>query len=152
PEKSIRAYSEALRLWQAVKSLSGEALALQGLSLTYWSIGAAHKAYDAVVQTLPVVRALHDRGGEAIALCNLGLAGEELGRKEIALERFREAHAIWEGSGDPRRAFSIYNIAHVVQALGQTPRAGETWKDVREVSRRLGNRGVEATALSSLAC
>ncbi len=151
PEKSIRSYAEALAIWRGLKNPAGEAVTLQGLSLTYWSVGAAQKAYDAVVQTLPVVRALHDRPGEALALCNLGLAEAALGKPAAGRDHFREAYDIWTRTGDPRRAWAICGVAQTLESLGEHESAAAVWNEALSVSRALGNRTVEAGALSSLA-
>ncbi|HEY7199236.1 MAG TPA: tetratricopeptide repeat protein [Candidatus Dormibacteraeota bacterium] len=130
--------------------LSGQlASALYGFfeMRSYWSDQA-----EANQAGLAVARRTGDRAGEALALNDLGMALDRLGRYPEALARLRESLAISRDLGDVRgQAVSLFYLSLCHLWLGDLDEAIAGQRESLALYRRLGDRVGQAVGLSTLA-
>jgi tetratricopeptide (TPR) repeat protein len=92
-------YGQLVTAWQAAAPTTTEdqrrwANSLNNLGNAYQSLGEYHRAISLHEQSLEIMRAIGDRGGEAASLGNLGNAYFSLGEYRRAISLHEQSLAI----------------------------------------------------------
>jgi CHAT domain-containing protein len=113
---------------------------------------ALNSAVKMVEDTLPRIRAIEDRWGEANALTILGAAYYRLSEYQKTIEVFNSALAIWREVPDGLRgqALAISYIANSYDLLGEWPKVIESLKLALPIYRSIGDRQGEGKTLSDI--
>ncbi|MEG4142401.1 CHAT domain-containing tetratricopeptide repeat protein, partial [Microcoleus sp. Pol7_B1] len=99
-------------------------ITLNNIGLGYSELGEKQKALEYYSQSLPLRRAVGDRGGEAITLNNIGLGYSELGEKQKALEYYSQSLPLRRAVGDRAgEALTLYNIGYTKRDLNNLTEA-----------------------------
>src|SRR6476661_438893 len=159
--KAIAKLEEALKLYGETSENEGQAITIEneGQALTllllgkvYDDLGEKQKALEYYSQSLPLQRAVGDRGGEASTLNNIGLAYSALGETQKALEYYSQSLPLQRAVGDRRgEAVTLNNIALVYLQLGEKQKALEYFGQSLPLSRAVGDRTQEALTLNNIA-
>ena len=148
-------YDEAAHLWLQSELPFARAIALkQGGSLAFW-MGELDRALDFYSDALGLLDDLGKAGDprQIPLILNLqgqahGLAGDALRAKTL----YEEAQSMAEASRDDESLLvSLSNLAYWEEAVGDLRQAEKLHREVLELSRQLGLRAREATALTELA-
>jgi tetratricopeptide (TPR) repeat protein len=103
------------------------------------------------VISLDIARRLQDRGNEAVALNNLGLAMAGLRRFAEAIIAHQDAAAIGQETGDRNgEGNALVNLGDALREAGRPEEAIATCKDAAAIFRETGDRNGEAIALNNL--
>lgn len=101
--------------------------------------GRARDGY--LVQALVVNKRLGDRRGEADVLNALGVAAQQLGEVEEAIESYRQAGELRRGAGDLRGySATLTNLAYLQSLDGDHEAAAGTLAEALAIGERLGDR------------
>ncbi|MGW1803029.1 ATP-binding protein [Streptomyces sp. NPDC001984] len=102
-------------------------------------------------RSLPLLRRLGDRPGEAAALLDLGLVSREQGRLGEAVQHYQRCVAIYGELGDRRgEAIVLRSLGFVYRDLGRFREAAATQEQCLATFRSLGDTRWEAFALRGL--
>ncbi len=122
----------------------GYAASLNSLAALYYSTGQYQKAADYFTQSLPLFRALDDRGSEAKTLYRIGAIYSSLGEKRKALEYFAQALPLERNLGDRSgEAATLTSIGTVYSRLGDLRKALEYYNQALPLVRAADNRSGE---------
>jgi len=114
---------------------------------SYWSDQAEVNQH-----ALAVARRTGDRAGQTIALNDLGMAHDRLGRYPEAIAALQESLAISRELGDLRgQAAGLFNLSLSHLWLGRHEEAIAGQRESLDLYRRLGDRAGQAVGLSTLA-
>ncbi|GAA0387630.1 hypothetical protein GCM10009530_43360 [Microbispora corallina] len=134
--------------------LSGDVAAEAGLLRSTGSLYRHTRRFEAVSylnRSLPLLRALGDRRGEAAALLDLGLISREQGRLSEAIRYYERCAAIYSELGDRHgEAIVLRSLGFVYRDLGRFREAAATHEQCLATFRSLGDRRWEAFALRGL--
>jgi tetratricopeptide (TPR) repeat protein len=151
-QQAILKYEEALLQWRAAGEKRGEALTLEGLGVTYSSIGQLAKAVGCYEQA---VLLWHDLGlqlSEAATLTNMGTAHWRAGETKKALESHGRALPLARAAGDPQiEGLVLSNTGAVYWSLGQPLEALKFFGQALPSFQRLGNQRLQAVTLNNIA-
>ncbi|MEG4444159.1 CHAT domain-containing protein, partial [Microcoleus sp. AT9_B4] len=118
----------------------------------YSQLGEKQKALEYYSQSLPLRRAVGDRGGEAVTLSNIGTVYDDLGEKLKALEYYSQSLPLRRATGDRGgEATTLGNIGIIYSALGEQQKALEYLGQSLSLSRAVGDRSGEAVTLFNIA-
>ena len=96
-------------------------------------------------------RSLKDKYGEALSLYNAGLAYYDLGKRQKALDYYRQALPLLRAVGARgSEATTLSNIGAVYSGLGEKQKALDYYRQALPLRRSVGDRRGEATILSSV--
>ena len=96
-------------------------------------------------------RQLNDKGNEAAALNNLGLALREVRRFEEAISAHQDAAAIDRQTGDRHsEGMALNNLGAALREVGRFEEAVSAHQDAAAIYRETGDRHCEGTALGNL--
>jgi CHAT domain-containing protein/Tfp pilus assembly protein PilF len=114
-------------------------------------LGEKQKALEYYNQALPLLRAVGDRGGEAMTLNNIGAVYSSLGEKQKALEYYNQALPLRRVVGDRGgEATTLNNIGGVYDDLGEKQKALEYYNQALPLYKVVGDREGEATTLNNI--
>ncbi len=114
-------------------------------------MGEKQKALEYYSQSLPLLRAVGDRGGEATTLNNIGLVYSALGEQQKALEYYSQSLPLKRAVGDRGgEATTLNSIGLVYSELGEKQKALEYYSQSLPLKRAVGDRGGEATTLNNI--
>ena len=114
-------------------------------------MGEQKKALEYYNQSLPLFRAVGDRGGEALTLSNIGGVYSQLGEQQKALEYYNQSLPLSRAVGDrSREALTLNNIGLVYSQLGEQQKALEYYNQSLPLSRAVGDRRGEALTLNNI--
>jgi tetratricopeptide (TPR) repeat protein len=155
-QRLVSVYGQLVTAWQAAAPTTTEdqrrwANSLNNLGNAYQSLGEYHRAISLHEQSLEIMRAIGDRGGEAASLGNLGNAYFSLGEYRRAISLHEQSLAIEREIGDRRgEATSLSGLGNVYFSLGEYHQASSLHKQSLEIMREIGDRGGEAASLGNL--
>ena len=96
-------------------------------------------------------RRLGDRGNEAAALGNLGIALREMRRFEEAITAYQDAAAIFRETGDRHgEGMALNNLGIALREAGRFEEAITAHQDAAAIFRETGDRHGEGMALNNL--
>ncbi|MEG4206766.1 CHAT domain-containing protein, partial [Microcoleus sp. Pol7_A1] len=128
-----------------------EAVTLNNIGQVYSQLGEKQKALEYYSQSLPLNRAVGNRGGEAVTLSSIGSVYSELGEKQKALEYYSQSLPLSRAAGNrAQEAVTLNNIGQVYSQLGEKQKALEYYSQSLLLSRAVGNRGGEAATLNNI--
>jgi len=100
---------------------------------------------------LAAARRLHHRGGEAVALGNLGNAYANLGQIRRAIEFYEQSLVIDREIGDRRgEGANLGNLGVAYKNLGEAQRAIQFFEQALQIDREINNRRDEGSDLVNL--
>ncbi|WP_346137951.1 caspase, EACC1-associated type [Streptomyces coeruleofuscus] len=150
-EEATAAFQEALTIYQALGSRSGQAGAMQGLGEIHRLQGRDEEATAAYQEALAIFQALGDRLGQAYVTQGLGEIHQAQGRYEEATAAYQEALTIFQALGDR------LGQAYVTQGLGEIHRlqdryeeATAAYQEILAIFQALGDRLGQAGAMQGL--
>ena len=148
---AIAKYSEALKLWRAVGDRRFEALTLNGIGLTYYTLNDYQKTLEYYNQALEVRRALKDRSGEAVMLSSLGGVYSNLGEKQKALDFYNQALALFRALKNRLlEAFTLNGIGGVYFDLGDRQKALDSYKSALAIQQAEGDASGAGSTLQTI--
>jgi tetratricopeptide (TPR) repeat protein len=122
------------------------------LGVVYSNLGENQKALDHYNQALPLLRALGNHRGEAIALFNIGGIYSFFGERHKALDHFNQSLLLIQSLGDRRgEARTLYGIGTIYELLGQPQKALRYYDQALPILRIVGDVAWEAKTLTSRA-
>ncbi|HTX85118.1 MAG TPA: tetratricopeptide repeat protein [Streptosporangiaceae bacterium] len=149
--EAIAAHNLAL---QAARDLADPARIAQAslaLSAVLQQTGGHETALPRAEEAAAIYRQLGDRGGEADALDQMGLAHQRTARSREALAYFREAWILYRAIEDPRGvAAALSHSGIACWHLGRYPEARTHMREALSLYRGVGDRRGEAKALNNL--
>ena len=96
-------------------------------------------------------QSLDDKYGQALSLYSAGLAYNDVGEKQKALDYYRQALPLWRSVGDRGgEAATLNNIGQLYDDLGEKQKALDYFNQALPLRRAVGDRGGEATTLSNI--
>ncbi|MEG4059281.1 tetratricopeptide repeat protein, partial [Microcoleus sp. Pol7_B2] len=117
----------------------------------YDKLGEKQKALEYYSQSLPLLRAVGDRGREAISLNNIGGVYADLGEQQKALEYYSQSLPLYRAVGDRGgEAITLNNIGLGYSELGEKQKALEYYSQSLPLRRAVGDRGGEAITLNNI--
>jgi CHAT domain-containing protein len=104
-----------------------------------------------VFHSLAIAKQIVDRNGEATSLSNLGVAYNNLGQYQKAIEYYQQSLAIKKQIGDRNgEGISLNNLGSGYHSLGQYQKAIEYYQQSLAIAKQIVDRKGEATSLSNL--
>ncbi|MGL5065867.1 MAG: tetratricopeptide repeat protein [Microcoleus sp.] len=102
-------------------------------------------------EALKLYRSAGNRAKEAVTLNNIGLAYNNLGEKQKALDYYNQSLPLSRAAGDRSvEAVTLNNIGLAYDNLGEKQKALEYYNQSLPLSRAVGNRPVEALTLNNI--
>ncbi|MEG4005183.1 CHAT domain-containing protein [Microcoleus sp. Pol11C1] len=173
-QQALNYYKQALSWNQTVADRPKQAVILNNIGAVYYALGEKQQAIDYYKQVLSLIRemgdrpeasinlsnisnipansdtSLGDRTGEATTLNNIGLAYNDLGEKQKALEYFNQALPLFRAMGDrAKEATTLTNIGLVYSDLGEKQTALDYYKQALDLRQKAGDRRGEALTLNN---
>jgi CHAT domain-containing protein len=147
-QRALDLYNAALPIFRSVSHRVGEAYTLQEQAEAYIWLGEDGKAEQLLKQALAIWRAISNRRGEIQTLLILGNAHRAEHRYSQALAEELEVLSVGEAAGYQReQALAQNNVASILLRTGDTRASLEASAKGLEMSRRIGDRSQESTAL-----
>ncbi|MBI4751961.1 MAG: tetratricopeptide repeat protein [Acidobacteria bacterium] len=150
-QQAIGKYQAALKLFQSVGDVQGQATCLNAIGFSFYSIGEPQKAIGFYEQTLPLVATLKDRSGEGYTLYNLGLAYSSMGEKLTAIRYYLQALPHFEATQDLYGKGSVLNgIGAAYAVTGDLQKAVEYYQKALPLREKVGDQNGLAVTVSNL--
>lgn len=131
--------------------LTGEARAHLAVSHALDEQGDHLEAMAHAKSALELYRAAGHRGGEAVALHNIGWTHSQLRDYKQSLAELQQALALFRALGHhPGQAATWGSLGHIHSELGQFAEAIDCYSRAVELNSRLGDRWAQATHLHNL--
>lgn len=149
-EAAIKAWQQALSLFQQLKDPSKEALVLGRLGLAQQTLGDPRQAIRYFNQALPILRQTDEQTIEASVLGNLGNNYLKVGRYADAIAAYNQSITLWQqlknltSEGQARRG-----LGNVYIALGQYPEALKQHEQGLKIAQRVNSPEALANAYNS---
>lgn len=145
--RALAAYEKALAISREKRNLSGEALALRGISGIYWARGEYDQAIELSVRSLEAFQHVGDHAGQASALSNIGIFHYIYGDYDEALDHYGRALQIDRDLGDRfGEGIRLNNIGVVHKDLGNNDKAMKSFSSLLKISKELDRPYTEAFA------
>jgi CHAT domain-containing protein/Tfp pilus assembly protein PilF len=139
-QAALESLQQALRIYQDIGDRRGEALALNGIGITYADIQQSARALEYLHQALAIFTELGDRFEQGTALSNIGSIYSDLRQYERALEYLQQALVIRQETGDRAGEWTTLNsIAIAYSGLGQSRQALEFYQQALTSLRAIGD-------------
>ncbi|MEG4045315.1 CHAT domain-containing protein [Microcoleus sp. Pol17_C1] len=173
-QQALDYYKQALSWNRTLADRPKQAVILNNIGAVYYALGEKQQAIDYYNQVLSLIRemgdrpeasinlsnisnlpansdtSLGDRTGEATTLNNIGLAYNDLGEKQKALEYFNQALPLFRAMGDrAKEATTLTNIGLVYSDLGEKQTALDYYKQALDLRQNAGDRRGEALTLNN---
>jgi CHAT domain-containing protein/Tfp pilus assembly protein PilF len=141
----------ALRCYQDVGDLSGEALTLAGIGLIYQALGRSTEALKTYTQALKIVHQINDRDTEDILLNNIAYSYDALGQYTEALAYYQQSLIITRQIGNrSSEALTLTNIGVLYNKQGFYAKALEYHQQALAIMRALGEQASIGSALVNI--
>ncbi|HYH85194.1 MAG TPA: CHAT domain-containing protein [Pyrinomonadaceae bacterium] len=125
--------------------MQAELLVGQG---TAESLQSAMKKYE---ESLPLFRALGDRGREAVTLGSIGMIYDSLSDNQKALDYYSQALPLFRAAGDrPGEAAALGRIGSIYDSLGEKQKALDYHAQALVLTRAAGDGRGEAVVLNDI--
>ena len=142
---------QSLEIRHRIDDVRGQASCLVNLGYVLVEAGRAAEAVGVLESALETFRGISLKGGERVALANLGEAHKALGSLEVALTHYNAAFAIGRVTEDPANlGRDLVNLADVLCMLGRLPQAAEYAAQGHARCTQTGNRVDQAIAADVL--
>ena len=152
PRTAIAYLQRALALRRELDDTLGQALTLNNLAYAFLQLQDDEMALDHFRLALGSFEKLGYRAGQAASLCTIGTILLRSGELEASLEVHRRALAIAEADGYATMASAFHeSLGEVHAARNEYADAAHHFERSVAMSRELGDRRREATALAQLA-
>ncbi|HEX7317624.1 MAG TPA: CHAT domain-containing protein [Pyrinomonadaceae bacterium] len=147
-EAAANKYKEAVSIFNSIKDVPGEVLALINMGLNYRRSGEKQKALDTYSRAITTARAGGDRRGEAHALYNLGAAySMEPGGTHKALDYAKQSVTLFIAGKDIQETFdALFAIGTLHRDLEEERQAIDYFTQVLPKLNGAGDRLGEAVA------
>lgn len=147
--KAGRFYEQAIAASQGEEACQvQEAEARNNLALLHWKAGELERALEAFREGLRVWKQLKNRFGQGLALMNMGIIEENLGRYAMARRHYERALAMAETLDFVQlQAASISNLGNLALIHGEWDRALTLAERATDLARGIEDRRSEAIAL-----
>ncbi len=150
-DEAIAAHTLALQVSRYQADPARIARAALALSAVRQQTGRHETAMSLAEEAAAIYQSLADRGGEAGALDQIGLAHQRTARSREALAYFQEARILYEAAADARGvADTLSHSGIACWHLGRFPDADALLRDALALYRKVGDRRGEAKALNNL--
>jgi tetratricopeptide (TPR) repeat protein len=150
-EIALKKYEEALRIFEAVGSSVGKAVALNQIGTVYHSLGQYTKALEYFEASLAITRKVGDAKTEATTLINIGASYDSLGQYSEALEHYEKGLALKQEATDVIGEFGVLNtIGTVYNSLGKYQKALDYHIKALAITQKIKDERGEAASLSNL--
>lgn len=150
-EAALKAWQEALQLYQQAGDRFGESQALGNVGLAYRLLGNYPQAIAVQQERLKLVQSLGDRKGEAEALSNLGTVYHRMSEFRKAIQFHEQSLAISQQLRDRKgEGISLGNLGIAYGRLGEYAKALEYQEQRLVIVKELGDRLGEGQVLTNL--
>lgn len=150
PQIASEYFQRSLALWQSIDDGRGTALARTALGGTYSTLGEEQLALNLHRQAAEHFRATGDKQGEAAALNGLASVYYDLKEYQAALDNYFEALRLYEAIGSDFTALNKFLVGRILYQKGEFEQAFTYYQESLDLSRKAGDRVVEAHALRGL--
>jgi CHAT domain-containing protein/tetratricopeptide (TPR) repeat protein len=134
--EALRAFGEALALWEEIDDLRGQAEALLYTGFAHSVLGHDDDAMKCHERALALWRHVGDRKGKASALRALGYIHSARGEKQKALDRYFEARELLRPTGDRAALAVVLNgLGQAYYDLDQKPTALHYYQEALRLNR-----------------
>ena len=150
-QKSLNAYKEAGRVFQAIGDRKDQARILNGTGHVYLALGDLAKALASYNRAFKLEQLLNNRVGQAVVLSNIGIVYGALGDQRKALAYFSRKLAMVQALQDPKLlAYSFQDIGQVYDTLGQGDKALGFYQRALALFQTVNDPRGQAAALNSI--
>jgi CHAT domain-containing protein len=151
-QQALETLNQALAIQRELKDQHSEAITLDDLGTVYEGIGQTQKALEAGDQAVTLLKQFGDEPEEAMALGSMASTYHRLGIYGRAGEYFQQALTIQQRIQDPDSQMrNLNNLAVLAEEQHDETAAVAYYNRSLELARKLGNRGMEAYLLATIA-
>lgn len=138
---------QALKKYQEIQNLTGEAYAWTRLGRIHWRLADYPTASEYHFKSLKIFQTLNDRHGEAEALANLGLVYGLTNDLQAALTTFQQLLSLFRELGDRvNEGFTLNNLAMGHYRAGNLPLARECVLQSLQIAQKNEQYALEIVA------
>ncbi|HTT54967.1 MAG TPA: tetratricopeptide repeat protein [Streptosporangiaceae bacterium] len=150
-EEAIAAHTLAMQAGRDLVDPARVARAALEFSEVSLQTGRHEAALPLAEEAAELYRSLGDRGGEADALDQVGMAYQRAGRSRDSLAYFREARELYGGAADSHGVANTLSHAGIASwQLGRYPDAMGNFRDALLLYEAVGDRRGQAKTLNNL--
>jgi adenylate cyclase len=143
--------AQAVDWAQQAEYLHGQVLALNQLSMTYWSEGDYASAEPYLEDALSITQQLDDPHREWSVLSNLGVIAREQGRSQEAITFYSRALEIARKIGDRMgESTALTNLGEIHFQIGDYTLARRYLTDAEKLAAEIGDRSGAGISLANL--
>jgi tetratricopeptide (TPR) repeat protein len=149
--EEIEKYKQALARWRELGDLREVGKTLMNMGKVHYNVSENQLAYDYFNQALRTWETLNDSEGMAESHFYIAGINAELGNLSLAHSEGLRALELWQSSNNLEgEARSKLSLAVIKFQLGDKEQAFNLYREVSDISRRLGNRFGEIASLNGL--
>jgi tetratricopeptide (TPR) repeat protein len=149
--EEIEKCKQALARWRELGDLREEGKTLMNIGRAHYRVSENQLAYDYFNQALRIWETLNDSEGMAESHFYIAGINAEFGNLSLAHSEGLRALELWQSSNNLEgEARSKLLLAVVKFQLGDKDQAFNLYREVSDISRRLGNRFGEIASLNGL--
>lgn len=147
---AAQAFARAAKLYLSVQATkdAGTATHEQGVSVDAY--GDKKRALTILDQALKLEAQAKDQPGQAATLLAVARIHDDLGDRQIALERALGAAAIYRSLGTPEEGIALNYVGRVYEELGMRKEAISQFEAAATIFERSGDRRGQAQSLTNL--
>jgi len=158
-QDSLKSYEQALVIMREIGERVGEGWSLNGLGITYTTLGKREDGLKFYEQALAIMREVGNRAGEAAVLLNIGRSHDAKidplrENRYISLDFYEQALAIVREIGHRPLEAEILNMIGFTHLWGGRQGGRETalefYQQALAVVREVGNRPLESIILNNI--
>jgi CHAT domain-containing protein/Tfp pilus assembly protein PilF len=157
-QEALKSYEQALVIMREIGERVGEGWSLNGLGITYTTLGKREDGLKFYEQALAIMREVSNRAGEAAVLLNIGRAQDAKidplrENRYISLDFYEQALAIVREIGHRPLEAEILNrigLTYLWGGQGKLETAREFYQQALAVVREVGNRPLESIILNNI--
>ncbi|HNB71562.1 MAG TPA: tetratricopeptide repeat protein, partial [Acidobacteriota bacterium] len=150
-QQAVEKYQAALKLYQSIGDVQGQATCLNAIGLCLVSLGQFQQAISFFEQTLPLAASLKDSRGEGYVMLNIASAYSALGEKLTAIRYYLQALPHFEAAHDEyARAKALNGIGAAYAETGELQKAADSYKKALTLREKIEDPTSLAETLSNL--
>lgn len=150
-QQAVGKYQTALKLFQSVGDVQGQATCLNAIGTCLVSLGQSQQAISFFEQALLLAASLKDSRGEGYVMLNIGNAYSALGEKLTAIRYYLQALPHFEAAHDEyARAKALNGIGAAYAETGDLQKAADYYNKALTLREKIEDPNSLAETLSNL--
>jgi len=147
---AAQAFERAAKLYLSVRAIKDAGTATHEFGVSVDASGDKPRALKILDQALKLESEAADRTGQAATLLAIARTHDDLGNRDIALNKASEAAAIYRSIGASEEGIALNYIGRVYEELGMRREAISQFESAATIFERAGDRRGQAQSLTNL--